>query len=787
MRTRETIKGLACGVTFVGVLVLALSGSALGATPNQFVLASHFGLQVDKTTGGNICTIGSEDQCQPGAPSETGVAGGFFFPGSVAVNKHGDVYVADTVNQRVQELGPEGAFISMFGWNVNKTKVETTGTTQQERDVCTAVSGDVCQAGEQGGNLGLPDQLGNVEGVAVDQSTDDVYVLTPSYHRVEEFTEAGAFVLMVGGEVNETKDISGGTEAERNLCTAVSGDACKAGVEAPEGSKAQGAFKVAEGFGNLLAVGGPEDLLYVGDEGRVQEIRASGEWASEVPLTELSSTGRASAVAVDSTGDVFVGDLASPGVHEFNTANQLQSQVIGPAASNTTVEGLALDTSGRLGILSGEFVDNEFKSFGFLYSTGGAKIGEFAPPSGQLPGSPHSLAFAPATAALPDELYVLETTTHEVEAYEPVVLADVHTCPVEQLTATSATLCGQINPNGVATKGFFEFGNSPALGLRTATVFEGSGTTQLGMSSSLSELEPNEKYHYKAAGEAVVNGKKLVVTGEEAEFTTPSVPQQLVGQPSASFVETQTAVLSASLNPEHTSTSYHFEYGPCPTLSGCAIRLSTADKQSSQYGVVGTTQEVSGLAQMTIYSFRLVTEREGESPVIGPEGTFTTDSAPVLQASTGPASAVAATTAIISGTVDPSGEPASYAFELGVYQGAATQFGTVFSGSTGSAPVTEALGLSGLQPGRTYAYRITITSGFGTATGAPVTFTTLGLPSVIAEPIPLTMLAVPKIAFPRPAKAKVTKCRRGFTHNKRGKCVKVKHSHRAKKKRRRKK
>ena len=35
---------------------------------------------------------------------------------------YGDVYVSDASNHRVEEFGPEGKFILMFGEKVNKTK-----------------------------------------------------------------------------------------------------------------------------------------------------------------------------------------------------------------------------------------------------------------------------------------------------------------------------------------------------------------------------------------------------------------------------------------------------------------------------------------------------------------------------------------------------------------------------------------------------------------------------------------------------------------------------------------
>ena len=95
----------------------------------------------------------------------------------------------------------------------------------------------------------------------------------------------------------------------------------------------------------------------------------------------------------------------------------------------------------------------------------------------------------------------------------------------------------------------------------------------------------------------------------------------------------------------------------------------------------------------------------------------------------------------------PEGQPATYAFELGVYAGAGTQYGTAFRGSVSASGtlVEESLGLSGLQPGTTYAYRITVSSGYGQATGATQTFTTEGLPSVLSVPGALAMLSVPML------------------------------------------
>jgi hypothetical protein len=198
--------------------------------------------------------------------------------------------------------------------------------------------------------------------------------------------------------------------------------------------------------------------------------------------------------------------------------------------------------------------------------------------------------------------------------------------------------------------------------------------------------------------------------------------------------------------------------------------------------------QATGLQPATTYRYRLLASDEQEiagkrvgGETAGVEGEFTTAPAPVPQAMTGAASGIGASTAAVSGAVNPDGAAATYAFELGVYNGSATQYGIVFSGpaGAGTTPVEETLPLTGLQPGTTYAYRITVKSGYGTATGAPVLFTTTGLPAVLSLPASLSLLAIPNIPFPAEATGGTTtkkttpKCKKGkkLSH---GKCVKAK-------------
>ena len=805
-------------VAIVAIMMTVAAATANAAIePTKFVPAIHLGGEVNTLTGGNICLEESKHIC--GTAKESEQPGGFIFPETVAVAANGNVYVGDNVNHRVQEFTKDGEFVLMFGWNVNKTKAAQPAATQAQRNLCTAANigeGEECQAGEgvtgeRGGQripTGLPEQIISASDLAVDQTTGDVYLYDSVYHRVQEFTAGGEFVLMIGGDVNKTKVAAHGSEAEENLCTATEiahGAECQPGVEAAEGSALHGAFRVSQNSGNHLAVGGPEDLLYVGDDARVQEFDTpDGAWASEISLSALSTKPgqlHASAIAVDPAGDVFVAlnneifegnPVGVGGVHEYNVKGELQSTVIDPGSDY--IVAMALDAFGRLAISE---VTSTLSRTGLsvLYKVTGEEVGELAAfPRERLFAS----GFAFDASQSSDELYMAATSGQEIEVYAPVVFPKVEVCPAVSVLATSAVLCGEVDPNGVFASAFFEYGRFGEAQSATPVAFEGEGSSPVAYEYAVGGLIPNQTYQFNAAVRAVAEGEEKQAASQPIEFHTLTPPPEIPGAPSSSFVKAQSAVLNALVNPEHATTHYHFEYGICPTTATCALSEatetgSTGDEEYSSYGVTGVTQTVGGLIPGRTYSYRLLADNEhtevrgGKEAVEGgkrqgTEGAFTTTALPTVQALTGPVSAVSITSAVVSGTVNPEGHPAVYAFELGVYTGAGTQYGVVFSGPAGAGtiPAQESLPLTGLQPGTTYAYRITISSlGYGASYGETQTFTTAGLPAALSVPSPLPQLAVPNVAFPTnkggatTKKATPKKCAKGKKLSP-GRCIKTK-------------
>ena len=317
------------------------------------------------------------------------------------------------------------------------------------------------------------------------------------------------------------------------------------------------------------------------------------------------------------------------------------------------------------------------------------------------------------------------------------------------------------------TEVWFESGLSCAFGANTARQLLGVVEASLPVGATLDGVRPHQEVCYRLAGyDGNVEPPEEALTSENRSVTTPVVAPRVVASPSVAFVGSSSVVMSSELNPENTSTRYDFQYVRDAAYSGdpackafakaCPQLAETAAAQSSSYGPIAAVLEATGLQPASRYHYRLVAVNEnGEAAVNGgggalPEGTFETGPAPVPVAVTGAYSSLGATSVTLTGSVDPDGQHATYAFELGVENGPQTQYGTLLSGpvNAGTVPVEEALGVSGLQPGTTYAYRIKIESGYGFSYGAPATFTTLGLPEVLASPPAQAMLAVPQIAFP---------------------------------------
>jgi len=140
------------------------------------------------------------DVCKAGVSTSSGGAFAAPFDGYLAVVPPGapgagDVLVADPGNSRIEQFTPSGAFIRAYGREVDRYAVEEREAgdpvTAAEEDLCTATSGDLCQAATPGS---APGQFAAASPtrLAID-SAGDVYTVESSANfRVQKLTPSGA-------------------------------------------------------------------------------------------------------------------------------------------------------------------------------------------------------------------------------------------------------------------------------------------------------------------------------------------------------------------------------------------------------------------------------------------------------------------------------------------------------------------------------------------------------------------------------------------------------------------
>jgi Ca2+-binding RTX toxin-like protein len=298
---------------------------------------------------------------------------------------------------------------------------------------------------------------------------------------------------------------------------------------------------------------------------------------------------------------------------------------------------------------------------------------------------------------------------------------------------TTATVAGTVDPNGLATSWYVEYGTSTSYGSKTAAKDAGNGTSGVDVEAQLTGLAAGTTYHYRFVATSTAG----TTAGGDRSFQTIGVTKPDVRKPSASSIGTTTARLNGAVNPNGRQTTWYFEYGTS-TAFGSRTADAGAGSGTSHRSVAAN---VSRLQSGVTYFFRLVARSdagENRSETV----RFTTKGAPVV--ATGSATKILSTSATLSGSVNPNGRSTSYWFEYGTTTryGARTSSRSAGSGTTSLGVARD---VTGLAPGTVYHFRLVAQNSAGTARGTDRTFGTAATAGVGA----------PRIIEIRPTSARV--------------------------------
>jgi choice-of-anchor C domain-containing protein len=305
--------------------------------------------------------------------------------------------------------------------------------------------------------------------------------------------------------------------------------------------------------------------------------------------------------------------------------------------------------------------------------------------------------------------------------------ASVATLPAEVLDRWLVRLRGSAVPSGTVSV-FFEYGPTSAYG--SATPLQSlTGNTSQDFQAEVGGLPPNAPFHFRA----VATGPFGTLHGQDEAFTTAAEPPVVAtGSPSA--VTNSSATLVGAVDPKGLPTTVRFEYG-LTTLYG----NSTAPQQvTTAGGIVDFLSPSGGLIPNATYHYRIVAANAAGTSY-GEDVTFevrvgsgVTDPVPtgLPTVTTGGVAGVSTGSVILQGSVNPNQGTTVVQFQYGLSAayGRVTPVQGVGNG-TSSAEVS--IPAAGLEPGKTYHYRLVASNSVGTAFGLDATFTTAAEPPVV--------------------------------------------------------
>src|SRR4030095_7959350 len=171
------------------------------------------------------------------------------------------------------------------------------------------------------------------------------------------------------------------------------------------------------------------------------------------------------------------------------------------------------------------------------------------------------------------------------------------TNPATLIASFSATLNGSVDPHGLNTTVYFQYGTTTSYGHTTLSQIK-TGNTYQNVTANISGLTASTTYHFRL----VATNSAGTRYGVDRTFTTltPTGPP-VVTTNLATFIASFSARLTGSVDPHGRPTTVYFQYG---TTTSYGLTTAIQSKTGNTYQNV--TANISGLTASTTYHFRIV-------------------------------------------------------------------------------------------------------------------------------------------------------------------------------------
>ncbi len=236
------------------------------------------------TPAGVVTTLAGTGS--PGSTNGTGTAASFDFPGEVALDASGNVYVADVLNNLIRKITPTGV-VSTFAGSGGFGSNDGTGTAASFR---------------------------NPTGVAVD-AFDNVYVVDQRSHLIRKITPTGVVSTLAGSGSAGSSDGTG-TAASFNFPFGIAVDA----------------------FDNIYVTDQNNSLIRsITPAGVVSTLAGSGSIGSTNGTGTAASFFVPIGVALDASGNVYIADALNHLIRKIGFSYSLTGFSIGQAGGHSVV------------------------------------------------------------------------------------------------------------------------------------------------------------------------------------------------------------------------------------------------------------------------------------------------------------------------------------------------------------------------------------------------------------------------------------------------------------------
>ena len=393
----------------------------------------------------------------------------------------------------------------------------------------------------------------------------------------------------------------------------------------------------------------------------------------------------------------------------------------------------------RLGSLSRTLVDAVWVNGSLFTLSTGAAVGGSAATSGtleswgtstQVDGSLAITSTPLRMFPLTDGLVVITQNSHgiqftrvgldlrQVSSDPPILLTPpaVVTGDATQVSSSSAYLGGTVNPHGLATTAYLEYGPTQSYGSKTSSVTVPTGSSDQPVVQTVSGLAANSTYYFRV----VASNGDGVSYGESKSFKTTAAKPSLFSTAVSSVTNTG-AHVTGYATPNGSDTSVYVEYGTTPSFGQTTASVGIGAGSAS----VAIDLTLSALAPATTYYYHVAAANAG-GITYGFSSSFTTTGRSVTPVTTGAATAVDTGSATILGSVNPDGSDTYVRFQMGIQS--ATEFSTAeYPIGNGTTAVPVQVSVTGLAAGTTYHYQVVARNATGTRLGLVRDFTTTAL------------------------------------------------------------